>query len=131
MIRVIFLAVLLTGCVSETTDLGDEVAKSGSFDLEWAIFDGVGDGAQIVSCVDAQASEVHVICHGQDGVADAVEVLPCYPGIGETGQVQAGSWDVELQLVSPAGDVIDAVSLEDVLVLGDTVTALGPIEFGM
>ncbi len=35
MIRVILLGVLLSGCVTEPTDVGEEVATVGSFDLEW------------------------------------------------------------------------------------------------
>ena len=124
MIRTILLSVLLVGCVTEPADVGEQVATSGSFDLEWAIY----DGAQWVSCIDAQASEVRIVAHALDRDAEDVHVLGCYAGIGETGAVAAGSYDVTLQLVSPAGGVVASVELHDVQVL-DGTTPLGPIEF--
>jgi hypothetical protein len=124
MIRAILLGVLLAGCVSEPADLGEEVATSGSFDLEWAIY----DGAQMVSCVDAQASEVRIVAHALDRDAEDIHVLSCYSGIGETGAVQAGAYDITLQLMSPAGGILDSVELHDVNV-ADGTTPLGPIEF--
>ncbi len=124
MIRAILLGVLLAGCVTEPADLGEEVATLGSFDLEWAIY----DGAQMVSCVDAQASEVRIVAHALDRDAEAIHVLGCYAGIGVTGAVAAGTYDVTLQLVSPAGALLDSVEIHDVEVV-DGTTPLGPIEF--
>jgi len=123
----VFLCVLAAGCASGAVEVEEEVATSGDVDLEWAIF----DGGQIISCVDAGASEVRILFHPLDQTAEQMEVLECYAGIGATGPIAPGDYDVELRLMSPAGGVVDMVEVHDVTVAGGRTTPLGAIEFSM
>jgi hypothetical protein len=123
----VILCVLLAGCGTDAVEVGEEVATSGEVDLEWAIF----ETGQIVSCVDARASEVRVLAIALDRDAEQMEVLGCYAGIGAAGPVLAGEYDFQVQLVSPAGGIIDQVEIHDVSVAGGRTTPLGPVEFAI
>lgn len=123
----IFLCLLAAGCASDAAGLGEEVARSGELGLEWAIFQ---DG-EIVSCIDAEASEVRLELFSLDDDVDLIETLGCYAGIGETRPVDAGDYDVAVQLVSPSGDLIDEVERHDVTVVGGLLNPLGAIEFSL
>ncbi len=118
------LALVLTACGTEAADV-EQVGTSGSLDLEWAIF----DGGELISCVDAGASELGLVAHALDRDGSENVRLSCYDGIAETGPLTAGAYDVELTLLSPSGAVVDRVELHDVSIDDGRTTPLGAIRF--
>lgn len=121
----LILGLIASGCVGQPTEVEDGVATSGDVDLEWAIF----RGESIVSCIDAGASELRLTLHGLDRDAEQVATLGCYAGIGAVERIEPGEYDVSLQLVAPAGTVIVAAEVHDVVVAPGRTTPLGAIEF--
>ncbi|RMH39662.1 MAG: hypothetical protein D6689_15915 [Deltaproteobacteria bacterium] len=118
----ISLALAVTACAAEPAAVGERVAGVGQIDLEWSI----RAGGQVVSCVDAGATEVRI---DADAVAGerAQWRLSCYAGIARTGPLAGGTYDVTVALVGPGGDVLDAIALPGVEV--DGFTPLGAVAF--
>ncbi len=121
---IVLIALVLTACSTEGVDV-EQIGTTGSLDLEWAIF----DGGDIISCVDAGASEVELVAHSLDRDGAETIRLGCYAGIAQTGPLAEGDYDIEIALLDPSGVLVDMVAIQDVAVGGGLTTPLGAIKF--
>ena len=126
------LLLALIGCgqdgalVDASTASIDAPPSQGRIALAWTLF----DGPTPVSCAAVGASTIRVAALPDPGVFAEVDALSCGAGMGETRLLEAGRYDVTVELRA-GGAAIGEVRFDDIEIVGGETLDLGAAEFAV
>lgn len=115
-------------CVGADMDIDEEpIALDGEgavLSLEWVIL----DGGEVISCVDAGASEIEIAVLGED---EERQRISCFGGYAVIDGLSAGAAFVEVSLVDPQGEHLVTTEVGEIDLQSDVTNPLGAIELGL
>ncbi len=92
--------------------------------LEWLIV----DGDELVSCVDAGASEIEIAVLGTE---EARQRISCFGGYAVIDGLSEGLSLVEVSLVDPQGNRLVTADVGEIDLKASVTNALGAVELGL
>lgn len=93
----------------------------GELSFEWQIL----DQGELVSCVDAGASEVEIAILGDE---ERRERTSCFGGFAVIGELASGQHLVEISLVAPNGERLVTAEVGEVDIVEGATIPLGAVE---
>ena len=118
----------LTACVEVELGLEeDPIALAGDateISLEWLIV----DGGDLISCVDAGATEIEIAVLG---ATEQRQRISCFGGYAVIDGLSPGPSLVDVSLVGPDGELLVTAELGEVDVVAGVTNPLGAIELGL
>ncbi len=98
---------------------------SGTFSLQWQIHDGSG---QLETCAQAGATSMQVAIANHATREQYSEMFVCDSGVGLSGQLFTGTYDLRSTLVGPAGAIVSTAS-PSVIITSDAAATVPTLLF--